>query len=93
MNRRRFIGMAALGLFGLTRGKLSAFPEPVAAAAPSLPLSTGTFLFLDGGTLDLGVFRDTLVPGPRNDFRIFAETFENVAQIGQEPIAVGSSAQ
>jgi hypothetical protein len=41
----------------------------------------GAFLFLDGGTLDLGVQRDmTMVTA--NEYATFVETFENVAKVG-----------
>lgn len=35
----------------------------------------GSWLFLDGGSLDLGIVRDTTTMGT-NDFQMFAETFE-----------------
>lgn len=38
----------------------------------------GTWLFLDGGTLDLGVVRDSTL-NSTNNFQMFAESFENVA--------------
>lgn len=47
----------------------------------------GTFLFLDGGTLDLGVVRDADLVGT-NDFRIFSETFEAIADLGHEALAL-----
>jgi hypothetical protein len=37
----------------------------------------GSWLFLDGGSLDLGVIRDQTLVGT-NDMLMFAETFENV---------------
>lgn len=50
----------------------------------------GTFLFLDGGTLDLGLVRDSTLNGT-NDYKIFLETFENVAKVGIESIKVTSA--
>jgi hypothetical protein len=47
----------------------------------------GTFLFLDGGTLDLGIIRDSSLVGT-NDYKMFIETFENVAKVGIEALAV-----
>lgn len=47
----------------------------------------GAFLFLDGGTLDLGVVRDAALVGT-NDYKTFTETFEGVARIGAESIKV-----
>jgi hypothetical protein len=43
----------------------------------------GTFQFLDGGELDLGIVRDSLLDST-NDFEIFTETFEGVAFRGLE---------
>ena len=43
----------------------------------------GTMLFLDGGTLDLGLVRDSTL-NSTNDYRIFVETFEAVAFVGVE---------
>jgi hypothetical protein len=42
-----------------------------------------TWLYLDGGTLDLGVLRDSTL-NATNDAEMFAETFENVARVGHE---------
>ena len=47
----------------------------------------GTFLFLDGGTLDLGIIRDSTLVGT-NDYKMFIETFENVAKVGVESLAI-----
>ena len=49
----------------------------------------GTFLFLDGGTLDLGIIRDSTLVGT-NDYKMFIETFENVAKVGIESLAITS---
>jgi hypothetical protein len=50
----------------------------------------GTFLFLDGGTLDIGVLRDSTLVGT-NDYKMFVETFEGVAKVGVESIKVTST--
>ena len=50
----------------------------------------GTFLFLDGGTLDLGIIRDSTLVGT-NDYKMFVETFEGVAKVGVEGIKVTST--
>ena len=50
----------------------------------------GTFLFLDGGTLDLGVIRDSTLVGT-NDYKMFVETFEGVAKVGVESLVVTST--
>ena len=52
--------------------------------------SEGTFLFLDGGTLDLGIIRDSSLVGT-NDYKMFIETFENVAKVGIESLAITST--
>lgn len=51
--------------------------------------SEGTFVFLDGGTLDLGLVRDSTLNGT-NDYQIFLETFEGVAKVGIESLRVES---
>lgn len=43
----------------------------------------GTFLVLDGGSLDIGVVRDSTLVGT-NDYKTFVETFETVAKVGIE---------
>jgi hypothetical protein len=50
----------------------------------------GTFLFLDGGSLDLGIIRDSTLVGT-NDYKMFVETFEGVAKVGVESIKVTST--
>jgi hypothetical protein len=50
----------------------------------------GTFLFLDGGTLDLGIIRDSTLTGT-NDYKMFVETFEGVAKVGIESLAITST--
>jgi hypothetical protein len=52
--------------------------------------SEGTFLFLDGGTLDLGIIRDSSLVGT-NDYKMFIETFENVAKVGIESLKITSA--
>lgn len=52
----------------------------------------GTFLFLDGGTLDLGIIRDSTLVGT-NDYKMFIETFEGIAKVGVESIKVTSTVQ
>jgi hypothetical protein len=41
----------------------------------------GAFLHLDGGSLELGVVRDSTL-NRTNEFQVFGESFENVARIG-----------
>lgn len=52
----------------------------------------GSFLFLDGGTLDLGVIRDSTLVGT-NDYKMFVETFEGLAFVGVESLKVTSTIQ
>lgn len=66
----------------------------VAGVVPDFPatirywvFAEGTFLFLDGGTLDLGIVRDSTLVGT-NDYRMFVETFESVAKVGVESVQV-----
>jgi hypothetical protein len=61
---------------------------------PSWPTSvdtalfqTGDWLYLDGGTLDLGVVRDSEL-NRRNRYQTFTETFEGTALIGAESLRV-----
>jgi hypothetical protein len=50
----------------------------------------GTFLFLDGGTLDLGIIRDSSLVGT-NDYKMFVETFEGIAKVGIESLKITST--
>lgn len=49
----------------------------------------GTFAFMDGGTLDLGLVRDSTL-NSANDYQMFVETFENVVKFGNEALRVTS---
>lgn len=50
----------------------------------------GAFLFLDGGTLDLGLVRDSTLNNT-NDVKMFAENFEAVAFVGVESLKITSN--
>jgi len=50
----------------------------------------GTFQVLDGGVLDIGVVRDSILNGT-NDFEVFHEVFEGVAYRGVEALQVVST--
>ena len=50
----------------------------------------GSFLFLDGGSLDIGLIRDSTLVGT-NDYKMFTETFEGLAFVGIESLAVTST--
>lgn len=49
----------------------------------------GTFLFLEDATLDLGLVRDSTL-NATNDYKMFVETFENVAKVGVESLRIES---
>jgi hypothetical protein len=49
----------------------------------------GSFVFLDGGELNIGIVRDSGLVGS-NDYRMFTETFEGLAFIGDESLAITS---
>ncbi len=72
--------------------------EPAAAQAdglldgwqstcPALLFHPSSWLFLDGGELNIGVVRDATLVGT-NDFLIFSESMENVAMRGIESLLV-----
>lgn len=81
-------GAAGAGqVFGAqTTGSLLAFPGTVRWYL----FPEGTFLYLDGGQLELGLVRDSIL-NQTNDFQLFGETFENVAYVGIESLAVTST--
>lgn len=64
-------------------GALDDFPADVQWAI----FPEGEFIHLDGGTLDLGIVRDSTL-NSTNDFQIFGENFENVARIGPAQAAL-----
>jgi hypothetical protein len=63
-------------------GALNEFP----ATANTILYPEGTFLFLDGGTYDLGIEVTDTTTNSTNDRQAFAETFEAVAYRGAEAI-------
>lgn len=69
-----------------TAGALLKFPTSVEWYL----FADGSFLHLDGGSLDLGVVRDSTL-NASNDFSIFAESWEAVAFVGVESLKVVSS--
>lgn len=66
-------------------GTLNEFPDTVVWYV----FPEGTFLFLDGGELDLGLVRDSVLNGT-NDYKVFLETFEAVAKVGPESLRITS---
>jgi chemotaxis protein histidine kinase CheA len=81
------VGSPDLNYFGAqTTGAVNAFPSTF----DWYLFAEGSFLFLDGGTLDLGIIRDSSLVGT-NDYKMFVETFENVAFVGIESLKVTST--
>lgn len=83
------VGSLDLNSFGAQQGsaaKLLEFPDSITWYL----FAEGSFLFLDGGTLDLGIIRDSSLVGT-NDYKMFIETFENVAFVGVESLKITSS--
>lgn len=64
-------------------GTVPAYP----ASIDSILYREGDWLFLDGGTLDLGLVRDSQL-NSRNRYQVFTETFEGVAFIGKESLRI-----
>lgn len=60
---------------------------PFPTKVDSLLYREGDWLFLDGGTLDLGLVRDSAL-NLRNRYQTFLETFEGVANVGIESLRV-----
>lgn len=76
-----------LNTFGAqTAGALLEFPDTF----DWFLFSEGSFLFLDGGTLDIGIVRDSTLVGT-NDYRMFVETFEGLAFVGIESLKITST--
>jgi hypothetical protein len=66
--------------------KLLEFPDSFAWYL----FAEGSFLFLDGGTLDLGIIRDSSLVNT-NDYKMFIETFEGIAFVGVESLKITTS--
>jgi hypothetical protein len=67
-------------------GALTPFPTAVQWGL----YDEGHFLFLDGGTLDLGIVRDSNL-NSTNDYETFVETFEGLAPRGVESLWITST--
>lgn len=67
-------------------GALNAFPSSVVWYL----FPEGSFIFLDGGSLEIGLVRDSVL-NETNDYQIFGETFEAVAFVGVESLKVTST--
>jgi hypothetical protein len=62
-------------------GAINAFPTTVVGYL----FAPGTFVRLDGGTLDVGIVRDSILNGT-NDLQIFSEQWVQVCQVGLESL-------
>lgn len=90
-------GGGFLGPITWTPGTASPPVTEVPGTLPAWPTTVqwalypeGTWLFLDGGQLDLGIIRDsTLVR--TNDYMTFSETFESAVNIGCESLWLTST--
>ncbi|HUV11713.1 MAG TPA: major capsid protein [Acidimicrobiia bacterium] len=74
-------GSTAAMLQAQVAGPLNAFPS----IYRSYMYAPGTWVRLDGGTLDVGIVRDSTL-NSQNDLQIFAEEFTQVCKIGIESI-------
>lgn len=68
-----------------TAGALLDFPDDLIWYL----FAEGTFVFLDGGELNLGIVRDSTL-NSTNDYQMFVETFEGVAKFGSEALKITS---
>ncbi len=73
------VGPAAVDADGAGSGTALGFEFP--GQIEFALFAEGTWLFLDGGTLDLGVIRDSSLVAT-NQYKQFVESFEGVANIG-----------
>jgi len=81
---------AQSGTVGSGTTKMAAFADVGYTTAFQWYLfATGTFLFLDGGSLDLGIIRDSSLVNT-NDYRMFIETFEGIAKVGIESLRINT---
>lgn len=70
---------------GATNSQLFADEGAFPATAATILAPAGSFLYLDGGTMDLGVVRDASLVGT-NQYIEFTETFEGLAFVGVEAL-------
>lgn len=69
----------------ITEGPLPAWPTHVVFYV----YFEGAWTFLDGGTLDLGIVRDSVL-NPANNFQMFAETWEGICNRGLPSLCVNA---
>lgn len=73
------------GAFGAAQGAGAIHPWPATFVA--YVFAEGTYQYLDGGRIDLGVVRDSTL-NKTNDYQIWREDFEGVAKRGNESLKV-----
>ena len=90
-------GGQAIGdqFFGLLSAGETELTWPGQSAESAITLAwllfpQGTYQFIDGGRLDLGVVRDSTLDAT-NDYEVFSETFESVAMRGLECYQIHST--
>lgn len=67
----------------VAQGLVPGFPNTVQMHV----YTEGSWLYLDGGTLDLGLVRDSTLNG-ENRFQTFSESFETIVNRGVEPLVI-----
>ena len=82
------VGPAAVDADGSGAGTAVAFEFP--GNIEFALFAEGAWLYLDGGTLDLGVIRDSSLVAT-NQYKQFVETFEGVANIGCDSYWINAS--
>ena len=87
MNRALVIKRAALAFGLLAAGKPGAALFEKAMPIEEIPAATtwvlypeSSHLFIDGGTLELGIIRDSVL-NQTNNYQVFRETYEQVVLI------------
>lgn len=82
MRRIDFLQRAVAGAASLVLGRDLEWlvPQPTPVPAPVNLAVPTSYVYLDSGSLDLGIVRDSLLEST-DDWRMFAETFESAARV------------
>jgi hypothetical protein len=75
------VGEPAVGTSQLFTAAAGGVIDGYPAAAQVAVFPEGEFIHVDGGSLELGIVRDSTL-NATNDYQLFGETFENVARLG-----------
>ena len=94
VHRRGFLtrALAAVGAIALGRyAELAPAAMPTPVPPPAVPAAAAarmmqSLVYLDQGSLELGIIRDSLLL-PREDWAVFGEVFENTAVVGRVDVA------